>query len=339
VRYAPGVTIELAVVDGPNMFNRVGSLLRKTLDDRLQNDIKPYLLEWFDLDRMLMSHLDVAPAPALDTRIVYSERALGHDPYRLSQEETRRFWRRQAALPGCHSVPINIPTDHQEVYDGACAKCGTHVELRSKDEKGVDVAVASELFTRGSWARAALVSTDTDLAPAVDALAKLNRHVVCLGTSAQEPTALHVQASEFRELNPDWLHGDFATYRLARRGGVLDSLTKLLEQHQLTFAFQWMSDVELVGLRHRHRVQLGIWHADRPHSDIVCLLNATLDHSGWQDTLRVEERNEEITIVHAIPRDELLALAVERRKTPRPAWVDSLRPRGVFEVVYPGRGR
>jgi uncharacterized LabA/DUF88 family protein len=334
------VTIELAVVDGPNLFNRVGSLLRKTLDDRLRDDIKPYLVDWFDLDRMLMWHLDLAPAPALDTRIVYSERALGHDPYRLSQEETRRFWRRQAALPGCHSVPISIPTDHQEVYDGACAKCGTPVELRSKDEKGVDVAVASELFTRGPWSRAALVSTDTDLAPAVDALAKLNRHVVCLGTSAQEPTALHVQASEFRELDPEWWHGDFATYRLARRGGVLDSLTTLLGQHQLTFAFQWMSDIEVVGVRYRHRVQLGIWHPGRSHSDIVSQLAPAKDNSGYKDAVDIEARNEEITIIHSIPSGAVRDLGAERRmKLVKPRWADHLRRGGVFDVVYPHRSR
>lgn len=337
VRYDPGVTIELAVVDGPNLFNRVGSLLRNTLDDRLRNDIKPYLVEWFDLDRMLAWHLDVELA--LDTSIVHSERPLGRDLYRLNTDEARRFWRRQATLAGCRSVSINIGKGDQEVHDGECNECGAPVALRSTREKGVDVAVASELFARGSWSKAALVSTDTDLAPAVRILAQQNRQVICLGTSSADPTELHVQASEFRELDPDWFHGDLATYRLARCGGVFDSLSTLLEQHQLRFAFQWVSDAELDLTRGQRRVQLGIWHAGRRHSDIVSLLKATLDHSGWEDALRVEERNEDITIVHAIPREGLLALAVERRKTPRPAWVENVRSRGVFEVVYPRRSR
>lgn len=335
------MTIELAVVDGPNMFNRVGSLLQKTLDVRLRDDIKPYLVEWFDLDRMLKWHLDVAPGPpALDTSIVYSERLLGRDRYRLSQDETHRFWRRQAALPGCRSVPIIIPKDHQEEYDGTCAKCGTHVELRSTGEKGVDVAVASELFTRGPWARAALVSTDTDLAPAVDALARQNRRVVCLGISAREPTELHVQASDFHDLDSEWFHADFATYRLTRRDGVFDSLTRVLEQHKLTFAFQWMRDVELVGTQNQYRVQLGIWHPGQSHSDVVSLLASELDDSGYKDAFRIEERNDEIAIVHAIPRGAVLEVGVERRmKRSRPGWAEKIRPRGVFEVVYPARSR
>lgn len=200
MRYAPLVTIELAVVDGPNLFNRVGSLLKKTLDVRLQNDIKPYLLEWFDLDRLLAWHLDAAPS--LGTSIVHSARPLGRDPYRLSTDETRKFWRRQAALAGCRSVLVDIGKGDQEVHDGECDKCGTPVELRSTREKGVDVAVASELFARGTWWKAALVSTDTDLAPAVKILAQQNRQVICLGTSSPIPRSSTFKRRSFATSNP-----------------------------------------------------------------------------------------------------------------------------------------
>ena len=325
------MAIDLAVVDGPNLFNRVGAVLARALEKRLHPEIRPYLIEWFDLDRMLAWHLQ--GAPALGTSIVHSSRPLGRDPYRLDPGEARKFWRRQASLAGCRARLIEIAKDEQEVYEGDCSACGTHVDLRATREKGVDVAVATELFATADWSEAALVSTDTDLAPAVDALARLNRHVVCLGTSPAEPTALHVQAADFRDLDAGWFHADLAAYRLARPGGVFDGLAALLEGEKMKFAFQWMSDEELNFVRSPWRVELGISRPGRAHTDVVDMVRAVLDDSGLKGLLRTQERSE-VTMVQAVPRGTLSDEGIRRRLTRGSAWAKSIRTRGVFELIY-----
>lgn len=211
----PSDPIDIVVVDGPNLFNRVADVLTP-----LGNDVGDYLRDWFDFDRMISAALprDAPWPPRSGVSLVRSPKGLGRSKTRI--EDVDAFWARQASAIGCRDVNVRLTGTEREV---SCQECGHLVE--PPGEKGVDAMVITTLFERmASWNRALLAASDSDYSPVIESLHRLGKPISVLGRFAGPKAALVRQSHEFVQLPEQWLATDVEAYRWFRPGGELSML-------------------------------------------------------------------------------------------------------------------
>jgi hypothetical protein len=138
-----GAHMDLVVVDGPNLFNVVAARLESA---GRADQLKSYLIDWFDVDRLVLATVGAVHSPALGTISFHSRRPLGRGPYRFSSPETDAFWGRQGANPNSSCLVVDIPGDQQETYPFVCKDCGCKQEASTTSEKGVDTSITTYLL-------------------------------------------------------------------------------------------------------------------------------------------------------------------------------------------------
>lgn len=206
---AEGSGMDLVVVDGPNLFNRVGELLAEEAAGSDAPFLSRYLSDFFDVDRLVAASIGCPPAMRLGLVIFHSAKALGRGTWRLSDSDA--FWTRQGLAPECSSLLVSIP--------GAPTGEG---------EKGVDTAITSYLYeTEQQWDSCCIVSDDADYVPPVLALRRRGRRVFALVSGKRDDPALARAAQSAYGLNVDFLRADFRMARLIMKDGDLDRLCNL----------------------------------------------------------------------------------------------------------------
>jgi hypothetical protein len=257
--------MDLIVVDGPNLYNMVANQLAT-----YGEGAKTYLLDWFDIDRLVIAATGLAAAPAMGTVVFHSELALGRGAARLTADETDRFWARQGANPDTSTMLVSLPGRQRERQEVSCEKCQAKVMTETRGEKGVDTSIVTYLFeTERAWSSLYLVARDVDYAPAVEAFRRRGKRVFVVAPLSERVTALERVAQSVTPWPADFLADDISWSRFLCLDGGLDKL------------------IAFVGAR-ACAVDIGRWDVRAPLSVEVGFVRDGLDKIELQ--ARVSER-------------------------------------------------
>jgi hypothetical protein len=216
--------MDLVLVDGPNLFGTVGSFLEGAIPPAFRSELKAYMSDWFDFDRLVLRTLGEPNPPTLGIVLVHSNKQIGKSAHRVAGDaEATAFWGRQAANPGTSSLVVSFSKDEQEHFHFKCKQCQTPNDCPSVHEKGVDSTMIVYMFeTVGSWNSLCLFSRDTDFVPAVWALRRRGKQVFVAAENADATTALGRASQSFFQVNTAFLLTDFGNYLAFRPDGVVD---------------------------------------------------------------------------------------------------------------------
>jgi len=154
--------VDLVIIDGPNLHNTLGTSLAEQTDP---DTVRKYLVEWFDIDRLVRATLHIDEPPSLGIVVFHSLKPLGRVKWRLDQSETMSFWGRQATNPDTSAVVVEIPGEQQEKQPYRCEGCGREGFATTTSEKGIDTAITAYLFESvDHWEAACLFSRPKFLA-------------------------------------------------------------------------------------------------------------------------------------------------------------------------------
>jgi uncharacterized LabA/DUF88 family protein len=213
--------IDLVMVDGPNLFGTVGTFLERNIAPEHRNDLRLYMADWFDFDRLVLRTLGEPNAPTLGIVLVHSNKHLGKDSFKLS--DPSKFWGRQSSNPGTSSLVVALAKDDQEHYQFECSKCGESNQCKSVHEKGVDSTMIVYMFeTAERWDSLCIFSRDTDFVPAVWSLRRRGKQVYVAAEKADATTALGRASQSFFQVNSAFILRDFGSYLAFRSGGIVD---------------------------------------------------------------------------------------------------------------------
>jgi len=199
----------LIVVDGHNFVNDVGRYFTKHVtplgaDSEL---LHPYIRDWFDIDRLVQTSLDLQIQPWRDLGIVVfrSRKAVGEGIYKMQGEHALGFWARQGGNPNTSTVLVDV--------DGA----------PSGKDVGMDTAIVVYLFeTSARWDAVALFSNDSDFVPAVWSLRRQGKRVFCSSHTGDRGTPLVQACQNFYPWDTLFLKADWDMFRVVQPGGPLD---------------------------------------------------------------------------------------------------------------------
>lgn len=195
--------MDLIVVDGPNLYNRVCEHLAGLGEPERALE---YLKDYFDIDRLIAASLG-SIANKLGVIIFHSNKQLGEKAFRLTGPETEAFWTRQGLNPDASTSLVVIP--------GAT----------SAAEKGVDTAVTTYLYeTVDHWQSCCIVSDDADFVPPVQALRRRGKIVFALVSGKRDDDALARATQRAYRIDGEFLHADFYLSTMYARGGRLDEM-------------------------------------------------------------------------------------------------------------------
>ncbi|HEY3237575.1 MAG TPA: NYN domain-containing protein, partial [Polyangiaceae bacterium] len=204
--------MDLVVVDGPNLYNDVASSLLGTWSD---GDLTAYLLEWFDMDRLVLATLNLEAPPKLGVVIFHSHKALGRDPYRIKQEQLDAFWGRQGTNPDASTYLVEIPGEQQETYLFKCKSCAVDNSTNTTSEKGIDTSITTYLLeTADRWDSVCLFSQDVDYVPPVLALRRRGKMVFAACSRSDRATALLRACQSHFPLDLSFLLADIQLWSL-----------------------------------------------------------------------------------------------------------------------------
>ncbi len=210
---------DLVAIDGPNLFNSVGRVLAPlTAND---DELRDYLLQWFDVDRFVQATLSSRDSPKLGIVVFHSPKALGRAGYRISNSAD--FWARQGANPHTACMQVVIPGEQTATYAFECTKCGESNSATSRSEKGIDTAITTYLFeTREHWTTLCIFSRDVDFVPPVESLRRRGKRVFVACEASDESRPLVQVCQNHFILDQGFLRADLRLFRLLREGGWLD---------------------------------------------------------------------------------------------------------------------
>lgn len=308
---------DLAVVDGPNIYNRVAELLPEPAAG-VDDDRVTYLASWFDIDRLLAAALSASSwPPPHGVALVHSDHPLGRTPLRLDQKQTAAFWSRQARLPGCRDVPVRFLREELEEFETKCEQCGHHQRhVAVRGEKGVDAAVIATLYEKmDHWGSAVLAANDVDYAPVLDSLHRMGRVVSVIARRTTDGSALERRGHEFHEIPEIWLGMDHAAFRCFRAGGALDRLLVLLRERGFKCGSRSVPDIERERIGTRHDFEVIVAHGETERETVLDLVVHALKFPG----LLTQRRNPELTVFTFVVGWAVM-LGVERRAADGAAW-------------------
>lgn len=225
------MSVELVLVDGPNVFNSVVAHLLRRFPQR-EKDIKSYMLSWFDLNRLVSETLkdELDGYPTLGTVAFHSRRALGRKNVRLDEAEVDAFWARQAGNLHTSCMYVDVPGDQQERYDYTCDHCGKPNKVSSRGEKGVDNAMTVYMFESAQqWASLCIFSRDVDFMPAIWALRRRGKQVFVAASAEDRQSAIGRASQHLFELAFDFIERDLHTYSIVRHKGAVDCVLENLQ--------------------------------------------------------------------------------------------------------------
>ncbi len=290
-------TPDLVVVDGPNLYNRVGELLEHLVDAQpgASADVGAYLSDWFDFDRLLAVAVGATEwPPERGIILVHSDRALGRGVYRI--DRPRPFWSRQARASACRDVLVPVSREDVENVQFACSSCGHLHQEKVKGEKGVDATVIATLYEHTHvWNTAVLAANDTDYAPVLDSLHRLGKTVLVVGRRTSEGSALELRGHDFFDLPLAWLQKDLQAFSAFRRDGRLDLVCRSLADHGFSYGLRFVSRHEQGPPFHnRHDLELIVEHMVDDRSTVVHLVEQGLQLPWANPTTR----NDELLVVN-----------------------------------------
>ena len=199
----------LVVVDGSNLVNEIGRYLSGVADPAATSPAhsQRYLLEWFDADRFVQATLGsrrVNPITDLGIVLFRSRKALGTEPYYVpGGEKLDEFWQRQGSNPATSAFLVDLPGPR---------------------EKGLDTSIVVYLFeTVERWDVAVLFTDDADFVPAVWALRRRGKRVLCAAHAAQDHPPLVAACQHFLPWDLDFLRADRDLFEAVQSGGKLES--------------------------------------------------------------------------------------------------------------------
>lgn len=222
-----GTYVEVVVVDGPNLYNSLGKVLRRSPHANLLSE---YFLHWFELHRFVAATLGCSDPASLGITAFHSDKPLGSGPYRLPNNDADSFWARQGSLPNCSTWLVAIPGEQRETHAGEC-ECGKEVKTQSTSEKGIDTTITTHLLeTAERWGSACLFSTDVDFVPVVQSLRRRGKAIYSAALDENRTSALSRVSQSFLPLAVDYIKKDVACFSTLRPGGLLDELVARLEK-------------------------------------------------------------------------------------------------------------
>lgn len=297
-------TMDLVIIDGPNLFNTVASKISKIDVD--QTLLKPYLEECFDMGLLALVSLDLAPgqfkpaAPRMGIAIFHSRKHLGRGSYYLAAPQTEAFWARQGSYPDTSTFLVDIPGDQQDTVAFECSKCQHPNEVTTRAEKGIDTSITTYLMeTLESWQSVCLFSRDADYAPLVAALRRKGKIVYVAVLAEEQSTALVRVAQSTIPLNIEFIGRDLAVAKYLMPGGILDELVSALTGRDWAFAV----DVKSGG-----SLSLGITHPRDAIAGVQEVVSTYLAKLNLPQLIRIDQRNDRFLIL-SLDRGE----SVERK--------------------------
>jgi uncharacterized LabA/DUF88 family protein len=205
------MTVNLIVVDGPNVMNDAARILGKdgAFAASSAEVRQRYYEKWFDIDRLvrttLLGQIDVNPVADLGIVIFHSRCEIGQKgEFTVSgNDKVSTFWGRQGNNTGTSTMLVDLPRPGAQ-------------------EKGVDTSMIVYLFeTSENWGSAVLFTKDTDFVPAVTSLRRRGKRVFCSSDST-EPTPLSQVCQHFFRWSLAFLRADRALFEFLQPGGTLD---------------------------------------------------------------------------------------------------------------------
>lgn len=286
--------MDLVVVDGPNVFNSVAAKLAGISDDLT---LRSYLLDWLDLDRLVLATIGVDADPELGVVIFHSRKGLGRGPSRIDAD---RFWGRQGANRNSSCMLVDIPGHQIETYPFQCSKCGEDNTASTQSEKGLDTSIATYLLeTSGRYNSVCIFSKDVDFVPPVLSLRRHGKRVFCAVDEDGPTTALVRACQSHFSLNVPFALSDFALFRCFSTGGTLDGICTVLADSDATQFRVWsVSHGTRAFMRDDAHFQIGIKHAEGAASSLKAAINPHIDKvPGLPPLVHWDERNPTLLVL------------------------------------------
>jgi hypothetical protein len=225
-------SMDLVVVDGPNLLNSAGAILAREFPS---GEVRRYLQTWFDIDRFLAASLKLKDAPTLGIVVFHSTKAVGRSSFRL--EKPMPFWGRQGSNPNTSCTLVDLSGTQQDTYLFECESCHQSNTARTTSEKGIDTAITTHLLdTADRWESACIVSDDVDFVPPVVSLRRRGKRMFCAVNDFsrdQAGTALVQACQSHFTLSEEHLVSDYRTFRMCQQDGELDRLVSAAAENSL----------------------------------------------------------------------------------------------------------